>query len=126
MRKDKACMGKIGTVLKTIRASKGETLRDMAKILSVSPAFLSSVECGKRSAPVSWIVLLHAHYRLDKQTAEVLQNAVYDTVSQVRINVAGLDLERRKCALTFAQMLPSITKHQALQIISILQQGVNQ
>lgn len=119
-------MGKIGTVLKTIRASKGETLRDMAKILSVSPAFLSSVECGKRSAPVSWISLLSAHYRLDKQTAEVLQNAVYDTVSQVRINVAGLDLERRKCALTFAQMLPSITKHQELQIISILQQEVNQ
>lgn len=57
--------------LRKIRIDRDEIALDMANKLGVSPAYLSSVETGKRPMPVDWIETLCALYELNgEQRAE--------------------------------------------------------
>ena len=50
----------LGKFLRKLRIDIGETLRDMADKLSVSSAFLSAVENGKKKMPESWFAKIES------------------------------------------------------------------
>jgi len=53
-----------GKLLRKLRIENDEKLRDMAKKLGVSIAYLSYVERGDRNIPLSWIDLLPKFYKI--------------------------------------------------------------
>lgn len=118
-------MNQLGAILRTIRAEHGELLYDMARVLKVSPAFLSSVENGKRSAPASWLYALTEAYELSPERQSRLADAINDTVKQVRLDVANVSSQRRNCALMFARKFDEFTDEEMQQILAFLEKGGN-
>lgn len=118
-------MNQLGIMLRKIRIERGELLYDMARNLNVTPAFLSSVENGKRSAPASWIRILTEKYDLTSQQQDDLSQAVGDTVKQVRLDIANASPNKRNCALTFARRFDDFSDEELQQILSVLEKGGN-
>ena len=64
-----------GRVLRHIRARRKEVMRDMAKVLDVTPSFLSSVENGKEKVPEKWTEKIADHYNLNDMEINALKLA---------------------------------------------------
>ena len=118
-------MNQLGIILRTLRLKHGELLYDMAQNLGVSPAFLSSVENGKRSAPASWLHVLSEKYDLLPEQQAELTTAIGETVKQIRLDVSNASPERRNCALTFARRFDDFSDEEVQQILSVLEKGGN-
>lgn len=54
-----------GKHIRKIRIDRQELMKDMAEKLNVTPAYLSSVETGKRNVPQGWIGHIVRMYKLD-------------------------------------------------------------
>lgn len=61
-----------GKILRKIRIDNQELLKDMAKKLGVSSAYLSAVETGKRKVPSDWVPKVAALYTLDRESKDEL------------------------------------------------------
>lgn len=64
-----------GRVLRHIRARHKEVMLDMAKVLDVTPSFLSSVENGKEKVPEEWTEKIADHYHLNDMEIKALEMA---------------------------------------------------
>ena len=62
-----------GKILRKLRIDRQELLRDMAKNLEVSSAYLSAVETGKRKIPIDWCSKISTLYKLDPDTIRELE-----------------------------------------------------
>lgn len=52
-----------GKIIRKARINAGITLTQMAQALSVSPAFLSSMETGKKNISISWLNRTKAFFK---------------------------------------------------------------
>lgn len=116
-------MTRLGQLLKMMRIERGEVLYDMAKRLGVSSAFLSAVENGKRSAPSSWLGTLADEYDLSSKRYLELQEAMDETVKQVRLDLEKADSRKRSCALAFARNFDDISRDDIEALMRILNKG---
>lgn len=100
-------MTALGIFLKKLRLDHGEVLINMAQKLGVSSAYLSTVENGKRSAPVSWVEAIAREYSLSEEQTAELSALVSESISQVRLNVGSYNSQKRDLAVAFARSFDS-------------------
>ena len=84
-------MTPLGAKLRAMRDARGISLKEMAAALSVSSAYLSALEHGKRGQPTSF--LLHriiAFFNVIWDEAEELQRLAEISDPKVTINTGGL------------------------------------
>ncbi len=84
-------MTPLGAKLRSMREARGISLKEMAAALSVSSAYLSALEHGKRGQPTSF--LLHriiAFFNVIWDEAEELQRLAEISDPKVTINTGGL------------------------------------
>lgn len=87
-------MTPLGAKLRALREERGISLKDMAKALNVSSAYLSALEHGRRGKPTGF--LLHriiAFFNVIWDEAEELQRLAEISDPKVAIDTGGLPPE---------------------------------
>ena len=92
-------MTPLGARLRTMREERGITLKDMAKALNVSSAYLSALEHGRRGKP-TWFLLqrMIAYFNVIWDEAEELQRLAELSDPKVTIDTGGLPPEATELA----------------------------
>jgi transcriptional regulator with XRE-family HTH domain len=85
-------MTPLGARLRSLRAERGITLKEMAEALNISSAYLSALEHGHRGKP-TWFLLqrMIAYFNVIWDEAEELQRLAEISDPKVAIETAGLD-----------------------------------
>ena len=97
-------MTPLGAKMRELRDSRGVTLKEMAKALNVSSAYLSALEHGKRGKP-TWILLqriIH-YFNVIWDEAEELQRLAEMSDPKVTIDTGGLSPEATELANRLAR-----------------------
>lgn len=110
----------LGKELRILRIKNGELLKEMAQKLSITPAYLSSIENGKRTPPKNIVSQLVQIYRLDSDYKEKLLYAYFDTMDEVRINIANSSESQKNLGLVFARKFDSLSSKEVDSIMKIL------
>lgn len=113
----------LGITLRKIRIERQELLRDMAKTLGVSAAYLSAVETGKRKAPSAWTDKIIQAYSLNTYEAQKLRTAFEDTQEEVRISLQHVSAQQRNTVISFAKALDGLSDEQLEKIMKVVQKG---
>ncbi len=92
-------MTPLGARLRQLRNARGVTLKDMAKGLNVSSAYLSALEHGRRGTP-TWALLqrIITYFNIIWDEAEDLQRLAEISDPKVAIDTAGLAPEATELA----------------------------
>jgi transcriptional regulator with XRE-family HTH domain len=85
-----------GKLLRIIRVNSGDSAKDMAKKLNMSPSYLSTIENGKRNIPVDMDRLLIESYNLTEQDKTELRKAMLESSEKVKIDLTDLAEKRRR------------------------------
>ncbi|CDP51004.1 helix-turn-helix domain-containing protein [Paradevosia shaoguanensis] len=87
-------MTPLGAKLRALREERGVTLKEMAKALNVSSAYLSALEHGRRGKP-TWYLLqrIIAYFNVIWDEAEELQRLAELSDPKVTIDTGGLPPE---------------------------------
>ncbi len=112
-----------GKALRKFRVDQGLLLRDMAKTLGVSSAFLSAVETGRKSIPDSFVDKICDAYQFDPQERFDLEEAKANSQKQVRLDLQEVSPETRGVALAFAKRFESLSKEDLTKIYAILEKA---
>ena len=112
-----------GEEMRILRVRRHQTMKDMADVLGVTKSCLSGVEKGKRAVPGKWLDILVDHYHLKEYDRSRIQDAIYESRSQIRILLNGKENYKRNLALRFEEAFDSIDEDVAAQILSVLKRG---
>jgi hypothetical protein len=92
-------------------------MKDMAKVMGVSVAFLSAIEVGTKSVPMSKVELIVKHYDLGAAEASQLRTLAAKSKDEVRIKVKQ---DSRELVTAFARRVDGLNKSDREAILSIL------
>jgi transcriptional regulator with XRE-family HTH domain len=97
-------MTPLGAKLRALREERGVSLKDMAKALRVSSAYLSALEHGRRGKP-TWILLqrIITYFNIIWDEAEDLQRLAELSDPKVSIDTGGLAPEATELANRLAR-----------------------
>jgi transcriptional regulator with XRE-family HTH domain len=97
-------MTPLGAKLRALREERGVSLKDMAKALRVSSAYLSALEHGRRGKP-TWILLqrIITYFNVIWDEAEDLQRLAELSDPKVTIDTGGLPPEATELANRLAR-----------------------
>lgn len=116
-----------GEFVRILRIKNHEIMRDMARMLDVSTAFLSAVENGKKNVPDEWIDLIAEHYHLTDVERQDLATAAEESRMQYKIVAANAGVPQRRVAMQFARSFDEIDDETAEKIMELLiKKGENQ
>ena len=85
-----------GKLLRIIRVNSGDSAKDMAKKLNMSPSYLSTIENGKRNIPIDIDKLLIKAYNLSEKDKEKLRKAMAESSDTVKIDLTDLAEKKRQ------------------------------
>ena len=107
-----------GKELRKIRIDRSLVLGDMAKELGLSPAYLSSIENGKREIPKDFSSRLVSVYGLSEDQKTVLEKAAIAVQKNLNINLEPVigNSEYTETALMFARNFSKMGPEQVQQI----------
>lgn len=108
----------IGKYLRKLRVDHDERLLDMASRLGMSSAFISNIETGKKSPPVSFEEHVIVGYELDIESAQEVKNAADRSRSAFRLE-ANSPLQRDTAGL-MARKMSGLSPDELNNILSIL------
>ena len=92
-------MTPLGAKIRELREARGITLKEMAKALHVSSAYLSALEHGKRGRPTWGMLQRIIHYfQVIWDEAEELQRLAELSDPRVTIDTGGLDPQATELA----------------------------
>lgn len=83
-------MTPLGAKLREMRAERGVTLKEMARAIGVSPAYLSALEHGKRGAPTWFLVQrIIVFFNIIWDDAEELCRLAQSSDPRIKIDTSG-------------------------------------
>ena len=103
-------MTPLGAKLRALREARGVSLKDMAKALNVSSAYLSALEHGRRGTP-TWVLLqrIITYFNVIWDEAEELQRLAELSDPRVTIDTGGLAPEATELANRLARDIGSLS-----------------
>lgn len=110
-----------GKFCRKLRLERGELLLDMAKKLQVQSSYLSSVEVGRKSVPESWKDEIAKLYNLNIDEKKALEEAIDESIRQIKINMENRSDKDRQFLLAFARKLDDLELSEKESILKILQ-----
>ncbi len=114
-------MTPFGARLRSLRAERGVTLKQLAEALQVSAAYLSSLEHGKRGAPRAGLVhQVNEYFGLIWDEADDLSGLAKLSNPRVTVNTAGLTPEQTALANRLAQAIHRLTPETVASLHAIL------
>jgi transcriptional regulator with XRE-family HTH domain len=115
-------MTPFGERMRKLRHERKVTLKDMAKALGVSPAYLSALEHGKRGRP-SWHLVqgVIAYFNIIWDEAEDLLKLAKISHPRITIDTAGLSPAATELANRLAQNISKLDEAKIQNIIAVIQ-----
>ena len=110
-----------GKFLRKLRIDNGQLLKEMADILGISAATLSSVENGKRNPQRAMVEDIIGHYRLTQDEQDALWNAYDLAREETSVSLAGARKDRQELGLTFARRFNDLSTDQITEIMTVLE-----
>lgn len=111
----------LGKYLRTFRIQREELLKDMATSLDVVPAYLSSIENGKRSPTKKLIYKIIETYDLTDEEIDELNKAFYDTLDEISLDTTYSTAMQKDLCISFARKFNSLDDKQIEKIKKILE-----
>ncbi len=110
-------MTPLGAKLRTLRAERGVTLKDMADELHISSAYLSALEHGRRGKP-TWYLLhrMIAYFNIIWDEAEELQRLAEISDPKITINTAGMPPEATELTNRLASSIADLSPNDLVDI----------
>ena len=110
----------LGKQLRMVRLNSGDLLKDMAKKLEITPAYLSSIENGKRTPPQNIVGRVAEIYHLSQSEKDALLDAFRLTLSEVTISLNDASSRQKELGLVFARRFNNLTEDEITRILSTL------
>lgn len=110
-----------GAHLRTLRAARGLSLKQLAAALQVSAAYVSALEHGRRGVPST--VLLHqvaGALGLSWEDADELERLSRLSDPRVVVNTAGLPPERTELANRLARTIRTLPPETVAALLAVL------
>lgn len=111
---------KFGEYFRVLRVKNHEVLADAKEFLGVSTAFISSVECGKKSIPNDWYGKIVEHYGLGEKEKKELQDSIDQSKSVIKIDVSSMSQLRRDVAIQIQRSFEDADDETLLEIQEVL------
>ena len=114
-------MTPFGAKLRDLRAARGQSLKQMAAALGVSPAYLSALEHGKRGRP-TWLLIqrIIAHFNIIWDEAEDLQRLAALSDPRVVVDTAGLSPQATELANRLGRDIATLPETEIKAMLSRL------
>ncbi len=110
-------MTPLGAKLRKMRADRNIALKDMAKALNVSSAYLSALEHGKRGKPTWYMVQrIIAFFNVIWDEAEEIQRLAEISDPKISIDTAGLPPEATELTNVLARELKRLSPNEMREI----------
>ena len=94
-----------GKFNRKLRIDHGELLKDMAKKLGVTVAYLSAVEVGRRKIPEKWLDMIKNLYDMTPEETEAMHRAFNQSIDEIRIDLPNQSPSYRETVMMFAREL---------------------
>lgn len=114
-------MTSLGIALRKLRLDRHELLRDMAKKLGVTSAFLSSVETGRKKAPTKLVNKICELYELNDSERQEIVTAAERSMQEVKINLSNVSSSQQEVAVSFAKALSGLTDDDISKIMRVFE-----
>lgn len=114
-----------GEYFRILRIKHQEVLFDATKYLKVTSAYISSVECGKRSVPEEWEMIICNHFKLNDKEKMELHEAIEQSKTLVKISLENASPIQKQAALSFCRSFDDIDEETAKKIVEILERNNN-
>lgn len=116
-------MTPFGRFMRNLRTNKGLLLKDVADSLSVTSAYMSALEHGKKGAPSGvFISKLEDALKLTQEQRMELRRAARDSANSMQIPSKSTPFAF-ETANAFARKLPSLSEQQLRKIKTIVDEG---
>ena len=118
-------MTPFGQKLRTMRAERGITLKDMAGALGVSPAYLSALEHGHRGAPAWYLVQrIITFFNVIWDEAEEIERLAQISHPRIVVDTSGLGPEATELANKFARQIGTLSEIDIRALLGLLNERV--
>ena len=107
-----------GKTMAIIRINHGQTMKDMANEIGVSPSMLSSVELGKKEIPHHWWHLISSKYILSDDEQTVLADSIDKSTRKIVFDTQRYTDKQRQLILTFSDYLDNFDDEDCYQLES--------
>lgn len=109
-----------GKFVRKLRIDKGMMLGEMAKSMSLSSAYLSAVENGKKKIPTELVEKIIYDFALDENQSKALLESVENSPVVVKINLKESPSDERVLVSEFARQVADLSIEQKSDIFQIL------
>jgi transcriptional regulator with XRE-family HTH domain len=117
-------MTPFGHTLRAQRAARGCQLKDLAKALKVSSAYLSALEHGHRGKPSPGLVQqVAAYFNLAWDEVDELKALAELSDPRVTIDTAGLSPEATELANRLAERVGTLSDAELARLLALLKQS---
>ncbi|RMD64208.1 MAG: XRE family transcriptional regulator [Alphaproteobacteria bacterium] len=117
-------MTPFGLKMRELRAARGETLKDMAAGLGVTPAYLSALEHGHRGRPNRRLVHRICQYLgIIWDEAEALQRLAELSHPRVVVDTAGLSPAATELANRLAERIDTLSEETVAAMLALLDES---
>ncbi len=115
-------MTPFGEKMRTLRAERNMTLRDMAEAIGVSSAYLSALEHGKRGRP-GWHMIqrIIAHFNVIWDDAEELVRLARISHPKITIDTSGLSPKATELANRLAATISKLDNDTLKEMAALLE-----
>ncbi|SDI06641.1 helix-turn-helix transcriptional regulator [Pseudomonas panipatensis] len=115
----------LGKLLRKARIDRNLLLKDMALGLEVSPAYLSTVETGKKTFSDDFVkkVAKFLGYAPGSEEFFELEDAAALSRGQVQIGVAGVSSKHKEVALAFSRQFEEMQPSELDKLLAVLNES---
>lgn len=114
-------MTKFGIFVRKLRLDKGIRLRDMAKDLRISPAYLSAMETDHKDIPQSLADKVSSVYNLSIEQTKELKHSIILSKQKICITT-GQIVWKNEIVSKLKEKLDTLSEEQQFKIIEVLEE----
>lgn len=111
----------LGMALRELRTKERILLADFAEKVGVTPAFVSSIEHGRKAAPTGLIERVIEVFRLRGAEADKVRALGQRSAREVRLPLDGESEIGREAALAFARRFPTMSEKKRQDLLLFLE-----
>lgn len=113
-------LSRFGKIVRKRRIDMGVNLKTMADALGKSSAYLSAVETGRKNPTRELVTAAAEYFSLGEPERAELEEAAYQSASQLQISMEGFNDSQREVVASFARRFSSLSESDLKRIRGLL------